>query len=159
MRLRAPARPARGAQQHCRHPRQANECVHLFLLPCSPLIPGYYYYWDAIKLRWDAVHAALRRLDKDDIALIATAVADEDETVPESPLPVPEGITNIGPMEPGAYLDFLSRSKALLGIMFPTISPTPYLALCVARMCAPGDTLASQVLTSRARRKDPKHRR
>lgn len=49
---------------------------------------------------------------------------------PESRLP-DSGITNIGIMNGTTFRDILGHSKALVGIGQPSLSPTPYDALCM----------------------------
>ncbi|CAK9779458.1 hypothetical protein CC85DRAFT_294318 [Cutaneotrichosporon oleaginosum] len=44
--------------------------------------------------------------------------------------PLPDALTQLGKHDPEEYARLLARSKVLLGVGFPVISPTPYEALC-----------------------------
>jgi hypothetical protein len=73
----------------------------------------------------DAI-GALGRI-RDAIAPTKLWTTSKDNDIDKYPLP--EALTPLGKQAPDAYVRLLGRARALLGVGFPVISPTPYEAL------------------------------
>lgn len=94
-----------------------------------------FFYEDHAHVAWkrDTYKRALDEIRKDipDFEFVG-AFFDErgdDEKKKEGPLPLPEGIRNIYPLNATAFDDALSSARMLVGIGWPTASPSPYRAL------------------------------